>query len=207
MTDTTSAFTATSAFSIAGVFGALAFAYFGLAKLLPKTASRTDKFTFVWLAFDALIHFTYEGPWLYFSTFGRTVNGSVGPLAEMWKEYANVDFRWGTADPIVVSIEILTVLGAGPLCCYIISQLIRNDPARHFWIIVLSTAELYGGWMTFCPEWVSGNPNLDTSKAWAFWVYLVFMNTIWVWVPLWLMWDSYHAIAGSLRLSNKTKLA
>jgi hypothetical protein len=49
MTDTTSAFTATSAFSIAGVFGALAFAYFGLAKLLPKTASRTDKFTFVWL--------------------------------------------------------------------------------------------------------------------------------------------------------------
>lgn len=61
------------------------------------------------------------------------------------REYTKADFRWGTADPTVVSLEILTVLGAGPLCCYIISQLIRNDPARHYWIIVLSTAELYGG--------------------------------------------------------------
>ena len=61
------------------------------------------------------------------------------------KKYAKVDFRWGTADPTLVSIGIPTVLGAGPLCCYIIRQLIRNDPARHFWIIVLSTAELYAG--------------------------------------------------------------
>jgi len=30
-----------------------------------------------------MIHFTYEGSWLYLSTFGRTVNGSEGPLAEM----------------------------------------------------------------------------------------------------------------------------
>ena len=111
-----------------------------------------------------MIHFAYEGSWLYLSTFGRTVNGSEGPLAEMctyltpWrsareihrrsftgKDYAKVDFRWGEADPTVVSLEILTVLGAGPLCWYIISQIIRNDPARHYWIIVLSTAELYGG--------------------------------------------------------------
>ena len=51
MTDTitTLEFTATSAFSIDGVFGALAFAYVGLMKLLPKTASRTDRVTFLWL--------------------------------------------------------------------------------------------------------------------------------------------------------------
>lgn len=61
------------------------------------------------------------------------------------KEYARADARWGWSDPTVVSLEILTVLGAGPLCFYIIYQLIRNDPARHYWIIVLSTAELYGG--------------------------------------------------------------
>ena len=27
--------------------------------------------------------------------------------------------------------------------------------------------------MTFCPEWVTGSPNLDSSEAWSFWVYLV----------------------------------
>jgi len=51
-TNTTPVFTVTSAFSIAGVFGALAFAYVGLFKLFPKTASRTDRITFVWLVSD-----------------------------------------------------------------------------------------------------------------------------------------------------------
>lgn len=28
-------------------------------------------------------------------------------------------------------------------------------------------------WMTFCPEWLTGSPNLDTSNALYLWVYLV----------------------------------
>lgn len=45
----TEVFTTTSAFSIAGVFGALVFAYVGLVKLLPKNASKAERITFVWL--------------------------------------------------------------------------------------------------------------------------------------------------------------
>ena len=30
------------------------------------------------------------------------------------------------------------------------------------------TSELYGGFMTFAPEWLTGSPNLDTSN----WMYL-----------------------------------
>jgi hypothetical protein len=53
-----------------------------------------------------------------------------------------------------------------------------------FWLIVLATGELYGGmmlktrfkallmhipgFMTFAPEWLAGNPNLDGSN----WMYL-----------------------------------
>jgi len=80
--------------------------------------------------------------------------------------------------------------------------------------------------MTFCPEWLTGSPNLDTSNILNFWVYLVvrvtptpqfssrplkyllqFMNMIWVFVPLWLMWESYYVIAGSLRSTAKPKSA
>lgn len=68
------------------------------------------------------------------------------------KEYAKADVRWGMADPTVVSLEILTVFGAGPLCVLLMYQIVRNDPARYYNYIVLSVAELYGGWMTFCPE-------------------------------------------------------
>jgi len=102
-TNATSEFTATSAFAIAGDFGAVVFVYVGFVKMLPKTTSRTDKITFVWLVSvlnlelanvciltrslprrsTRWFHFVYEGSWLYLSTFGRTVNGSKGPLAGM----------------------------------------------------------------------------------------------------------------------------
>ncbi|KIK57164.1 hypothetical protein GYMLUDRAFT_173271 [Collybiopsis luxurians FD-317 M1] len=198
-------FTTTSLFSLLGVLTIGIVARTAARTLLPKNATSTDRFTFIWLAFDAMIHFFYEGSFLYLSVFGRTVNTSPGPLAQMWREYAAADFRWGTADPTVVSLEILTVLGAGPMCCYILKQLVSDDPARHYWIVVLSTAELYGGWMTFCPEWLTGSPNLDTSNWLFLWVYLVFMNVLWVAIPLWLMYDSYHHIARAVRLHAPAK--
>jgi len=198
-----SLFTAVSFYSLAGVLSALLIAQTASSRLLPKSAGLADRVTFVWLAFDAMIHFTLEGSFLYYSTFGRTVASSTGALAESWKEYARADYRWGLADETVVSLELLTVFGAGPLCCLILWQLLRGDPARHYWIVVLSTAELYGGFMTFCPEWLTGNKNLETSNFLYFWVYLVFMNMLWVVIPLWLMWDSYNFIAGTLRSASK----
>jgi hypothetical protein len=197
-----SIFTAVSFFSLAGLLASLVTANRAASALLPKNARAADRIAFVWLAFDALVHLIYEGSFLYYSTFGRTVNTSPGMLATMWREYAAADARWGTANEIVVSIEILTVLGVGPLCWLVLYQFVKQDPARHYWIIVLSTSELYGGFMTFCPEWLTGSPALDTSNVLYFWVYLFFMNVLWVIIPIWLMYDSYNAIVGSLRLEQ-----
>lgn len=97
--------------------------------------------------------------------FGKQVIKSSGPMAQMCtsslhpylrnaqftlvsasgKEYALADSRWGTADPTVVSLEILTVFGVGTMCFYVLKQLVQRDPTRHYWIIVLSTSEIYGG--------------------------------------------------------------
>ncbi|PWN54360.1 EBP-domain-containing protein [Violaceomyces palustris] len=169
---------------------------------LPSNASAKTKTIFVWLAFDALTHLSLEASFLYLSVLGRSVNTSTGFFAETWKEYAKADARWGFSDPNVVSIEYLTVLGAGPMAAYICYQMITNDPSYHYWIIVLSTAELYGGFMTFSPEWLTGSQYLDTSN-WLFtWVYLAFMNLLWVFIPLWLMLDSYQVIARTLRATG-----
>jgi hypothetical protein len=81
-------------------------------------------------------------------------------------------------------------------------------------------------WMTFCPEWLAGNPSLNTSNPRSFGIYVVvrslscnpgfihssspslqFLNGLWALIPLWLMWNSYHAIAGSLRSTQKVKSA
>ncbi|KAI6027644.1 Emopamil-binding protein [Pisolithus microcarpus] len=198
-------FTTTSVLSLAGVAVVAFAAVAGSRALLPRSATWQDRLTFAWLTFDGTMHLIFEGSFLYLSTFGKSVNTSTGVFAEMWKEYTLADTRWGVADPTVVSLEILTVLGGVPLCWYILSLLVKNDPARHYWIVVLSVAELYGGWMTFCPEWLIGSPSLNTSNALFLWVYLVFMNSIWVVIPLWLMVDSYNHIAGSLRAAAKIK--
>jgi len=201
-----SVFTATSAFSLAGVAVIAIIATTAARTLLPNNARWQDRVAFIWLAFDALIHFIIEGSFIALSTYGRTVNTSSGMFAEMWREYVAADARWGTADPTVVSLELLTVFGAGPLAALIVYQIVKRDPAWHYWIVVLRTAELYGGWMTFCPEWLTGSPSLDTSNVLFFWVYLVFMNVLWVVIPLWLMYDSYTHIANSLRSAQAGKL-
>ena len=56
---------------------------------------------------------------------------------------------------------------------------------------LLSLAELYGGWMTFAPEWVEGSPNLvSRADPLRFWIHLVFMNGLWLIIPLVLLAES-----------------
>ena len=81
------------------------------------------------------------------------------------REYAAADSRWGTADPTVVSLELLTVFGAGPLAALIVYQIVKRDPARHYWIVVLSTAELYGGYVFFVySQFFGGEQNCVTKS-------------------------------------------
>ncbi|KAG8901680.1 hypothetical protein FRB99_005174 [Tulasnella sp. 403] len=87
-------FTATSAYSLGATVAILVAALIAAKVALPRTASKTDKITFVWLTFDALIHFILEGSFLYLSTFGKTVATSSGPFASLWSEYAKADIRW-----------------------------------------------------------------------------------------------------------------
>lgn len=59
--------------------------------------------------------------------------------------YAKADKRWAEADLTVISIELLTVIGAGPLALWICWGISRRDYRVAFWMIVLATGELYGG--------------------------------------------------------------
>jgi hypothetical protein len=70
----------------------------------------------------------------------------------------------------------LTVFLGGPLAGYIAYLFAKGhgdvgaagkgrlSGKLAFWIILLATGELYGGFMTFAPEWLTGSPNLDTSN-------------------------------------------
>lgn len=127
----------------------------------------------------------------------------TGPSARLWQEYAKADHRWAVADATVISLELLTVFLGGPTAvyiCYLLYQAsnskasaqARGAAKSKLWLVApaLATAELYGGWMTFAPEWLTGSTQLETGHPVYLWLYLVFFNTLWVYIPLWVLWEA-----------------
>ncbi|KAL5115370.1 hypothetical protein ACEQ8H_006746 [Pleosporales sp. CAS-2024a] len=228
---------ATTILSLLGVVALLAGAYGTSLQVLPKSSSLKTRVLFVWHLFDALIHFVFEGSFLWncffvsyslptsFSQASRRhpsitlftppdvywlgrddvlfgANYGTTPFSRLWQEYAKADKRWGGVDLTVVSLEILTVFVAGPLACWICYQLSKDERKgglkKWFWMVVLATGEIYGGWMTFAPEWLTGSPNLDTSNWMYLWLYLIFFNGLWVVFPLWILWEAYRAMSSAM---------
>ncbi|EGX91435.1 Emopamil-binding protein [Cordyceps militaris CM01] len=227
-------FDTTTLVSLAAAASIVLVAYAVSRRALP-TGTGTPaslRFLFIWHLADALCHFVLEGSFLYHCFFsyveadaaaaglvasphnflghgatrvyGPQAGGS-NPFAQLWMVYARADRRWGGADLGVISLELLTVFFDGPVALYVAWLIAKRDPKASFWMIVLATCELYGGFMTFCPEWLIGNLNLDGSNFMYMWVYLVFFNMLWVFIPLYAMWYSYNDIshAFAVRASKK----
>jgi hypothetical protein len=121
----------------------------------------------------------YTPPGVYWLGDQKHLYGSeygTNPFAQLWKIYARADKRWGGTDLTVISLEMLTVFIGAPIALYVCYLIMRGEQgdkkglglAKYFWMTVLATGELYGGFMTFAPEWLTGNPNLVTTN----WMYL-----------------------------------
>ncbi|AEO62656.1 uncharacterized protein THITE_2107087 [Thermothielavioides terrestris NRRL 8126] len=126
--------------------------------------------------------------------------GGENPLAKLWMVYARADFRWAGVDLTVLSLEILTVLFAGPMACLVCYDIARKSPRANLVMIILATAELYGGYMTFMPEWLTASANLDTSNFMYKWVFLVFFNGLWVVIPLYAIYVAADDIFDAFRV-------
>ncbi|KAI9370693.1 putative EBP domain protein [Aspergillus egyptiacus] len=160
--------------------------------------------------------FTQEPAFLGFKN--RAYGAAYGslPSARLWQEYGKADRRWAVADETVISLELLTVLLGGPAAvyvCYLLwesSQKGLSDRARgaakgQLWLVAtgLAVAELYGGFMTFAPEWLTGCTRLETGSKVYLWFYLFFFNTIWVWVPGWVLWEAVKEVKGAFVAAEK----
>lgn len=197
-------FTKVTVYSLLACVGQFAVGYV-LSQKWGKKCSTADRWVLVWLFYDAIVHFTLEGPFVYMSLVGNVAT-SDNMFAELWKEYGKADERWLYSDPTIVSLELLTVVLDGSLALLLVYAIIKDKHYRHFLQITLCVCELYGGWMTFCPDWLIGSPNLNTSNWLYLWVYLVFFNGIWVVVPGLLLWQSWSTLSDLKRIHpNKKK--
>ena len=57
--------------------------------------------------------------------------------------------------------------------------------------------------MTFCPEWLSGNTNLAGDDPIFLWLYLVFFNVLWVFIPLWVLYVAWTEVRDAFELKEK----
>ena len=167
----------TTILSLLAALSLLVIAYVTSLRFLPASTTTKLRVFYIWHLFDCLTHFLFEGSFLYNCFFTYTsiphtadyphpaslnrqgvyflgrkdrLYGSqygTSPTAKLWQEYAKADKRWGGADLTVISLELLTVFGAGPLAAYI-CELVRTKRVGEkmwFWATVLATGELYGG--------------------------------------------------------------
>lgn len=179
-----------------GVAGIAVFAGWYLINKSKKRLGKGDQIAVVWLLYNAIVHFVIEGSFIFYSLTG-TIDSGQGPMADLWKEYAKADSRWGVFDPTIVSVELLIVFFNGPLILILLHSILVNKPYRHFVQVLFNTSELYSGWMIFAPEWVTGSPHLNTSSMFYLWVYLVSFNALWVVAPILLLVQSYFAITST----------
>jgi hypothetical protein len=150
----------------------------------------------LWFAVDALTHLTVEASYVYVTAAHGGAEGSPSLLAYLWREYGRADRRWALYDPTVLALELLTVGIGGPLAAACAYGVYARRPWRHLAVVVLCVAELYGGWMTFAPEWLAGSPALSGDPYLQV-VYLFYLNALWVLVPLVLLYDRCGVGRGS----------
>ncbi|EGO61176.1 hypothetical protein NEUTE1DRAFT_76989 [Neurospora tetrasperma FGSC 2508] len=223
-------FDQTTLISLASTVAILLAAYsLSRVALDPKTTTSRHRFLFIWHAFDALIHFCLEGSFLYHCFFSSAPLGHLDPkevfidpynylgridkvhgaqavagrgTAELWMVYAKADRRWAGVDLSVVSLELLTVLVVGPLACWVCYDIAKKNSRVNIVMIMIATAEIYGGWMTFCPEWLVGSVNLDTSNWMYLWLYLAFFNGLWVVIPAYVIYVASGEIMGAFKVRD-----
>ncbi|KAF3770858.1 Emopamil-binding protein [Cryphonectria parasitica EP155] len=225
-------FDTTTLVSLASTVLILAVAYGTSLKVLSPTTPGSYRFLFIWHLFDAGIHFFLEGSFLYHCFFSwkspdqisarealsayPTQRGYLGhddriwgaqaggdnPFAQLWMVYAKADKRWAGADTGVISLELLTVLVVGPLACLVCYDIAKKNPRSNIIMTIIATAELYGGFMTFCPEWLTGNQWLDGSNFVYLWLYLVFFNMLWVFIPIYAIYVSWNAFSAAFQAQS-----
>ena len=159
-----------------------------------------EQLVLAWYAIDAMTHLTIELAYVVLALTG-TAEKTDSFMGWLWREYSRADARWAVRDANVISLEILTVF-IGILCLFQIKGVLCRKAWRHPLQMIICTAELYGGWMTFCPEWVDGSPNLNGQDPTLFWIYLVFMNGLWVVVPALLLYDSFVRLTFAVNSST-----
>ena len=110
-----------------------------------------------------------------------------------------VGFR---SDTFTVCMESITCFVDGPLAFLAVYAFIRNRPYRHIAQLTLSLFQLYGDVLYFLTELKDGFPHGQMWHPQYFWFYFVFMNSLWIIIPLVCIFESSVALNAAQRCKD-----
>ncbi|GAB5590501.1 hypothetical protein Unana1_05401 [Umbelopsis nana] len=149
-----------------------------------------DRVIFCWFGLCALTHCSFEAYWVWFN---KTVASRTDIPAELLREYANSDSRYMVSDPLVLTLETMTVTVIGPLCVLAMIAIYNNSPTRHLYQLTISVFHLFSCSLYYILDSFEGFPSCNPDPVY-FWVYFVAFNSPWIVVPLFLVFDSWSTV-------------
>ncbi|QSZ32650.1 hypothetical protein DSL72_002229 [Monilinia vaccinii-corymbosi] len=174
---------------------------FVLRRFHPRLSIK-DEGLVLWFILTGSIHIFFEG---YFVYNHARMASRTDFFGQLWKEYALSDSRYMSSDPFLLTIETWTAVLWGPLSYLTAIYITKNSPFRHTLQALVSTGEMYGNLLylvtSFLDAYTTGRRHYRPEPLY-FWVYFVLMNSIWLFVPGFALYDSIMASARSFEISD-----
>ncbi|XP_041349968.1 3-beta-hydroxysteroid-Delta(8),Delta(7)-isomerase-like isoform X2 [Gigantopelta aegis] len=193
-----------SAAELVGVFFGV-IGGFMVATWVLASSARTVKFSIpqriilCWFVMSGIIHSVLEG---YFGIYHQTLAGRMTFLGQVWKEYSKGDSRYLSSDTFVLCMERITAFVDGPLCIITVIAFFRNSPYRYVLQLIVSLCQLYGDTLYFMTEIHEDFTHGEMYHPQYFWVYFVFLNSLWIVIPFLLIIQASCKLAGCQSLKD-----
>ncbi|XP_028850418.1 3-beta-hydroxysteroid-Delta(8),Delta(7)-isomerase isoform X2 [Denticeps clupeoides] len=167
-----------------------------------RSLSRGRRLALCWFAVCGFIHGVIEG---WFAVFYPIIPSDQGFLSQLWKEYSKGDSRYIIADNFTVCMETVTACLWGPFSVWVVVAFLLNRPYRFVLQLIISLGQLYGAVLYFYTEHRDGYIHSEFGHPVYFWFYFVFMNVLWIVIPLLLIVDSWSQLSVAQAHGDRTE--
>ncbi|KAJ8411983.1 hypothetical protein AAFF_G00142500 [Aldrovandia affinis] len=163
--------------------------------------SAARRLALCWFAVCGFIHGVIEG---WFSLYYSSIASDQSFLSQLWKEYSKGDSRYIIADNFTVCMETVTAVMWGPLSVWTVLAFLYQRPNRFVLQLIVSLGQLYGAVLYFYTEHRDGYVHSQPGHPVYFWFYFIFMNLLWITIPLLLIHDAWNQLSAAQALSDRT---
>ncbi|XP_029993754.1 3-beta-hydroxysteroid-Delta(8),Delta(7)-isomerase [Sphaeramia orbicularis] len=155
-----------------------------------------------WFAVCGFIHGVIEG---WFCLFYHIIPGDQSFLSQLWKEYSKGDSRYVIADNFTVCMETVTACLWGPFSFWAVFAFLTNKPYRYVLQLIISLGQLYGAVLYFFTEHRDGYAHSELGHPIYFWFYFVFLNVLWIVIPLMLIVDAWRQLSAAQTVTDQKR--